>query len=287
MRALGERTRARDLYDVVNLHRNSQYSPAPHRVLELLARKCEYKRIATITLEIVSAARESVIGTWEGMLRHQLPQLPPFESFWSALPAVFEWLNSRRPVESLAPVQIAAGTEVLRPRFGGLAQIGGRAPVLELVRFAAQSRQLIVLEYTNEEGVHRTPTIEPYSLRRSRAGAVSLAAHDVEAGHIKFYRVDRIRGARILERTFEPRHAIELSPSSAAIAAPMQRASGYRRASTTTRSRVGARRTKYIVQCHHCNRRFPRATRTTTLKPHLTRDGYRCSGRRGTIVEVR
>jgi len=46
------------------------------------------------------------------------------ESFWSALPAVFGWLNSRRPVEDLAPVQIAAGSEVLGPRFGGL---GSRA----------------------------------------------------------------------------------------------------------------------------------------------------------------
>lgn len=127
LRALGERTRARDLYDVVHLHRNSQYSPAPQRVLELLARKCEFKRIAIITLEVVHAARESVIGTWEGMLRHQLPQLPPFESFWSALPAVFEWLNSSQPVEQLAPVQVAAGSEVLRPRFGGLVQVGGRA----------------------------------------------------------------------------------------------------------------------------------------------------------------
>ena len=27
-------------------------------------------------------------------------------------------------------------------------------------------------------------------------------------------------------------------------------------------------------------------TRTVTLKPHLTRDGHRCSGRHGTIVNV-
>lgn len=286
LRALGERTRARDLYDVVHLHRNVQYYPAPHRVLELLGQKCEFKRVALITLELVSAARDSVIGTWEGMLRHQLPQLPPFDSFWNALPEVFEWLNSRRPVRLLEPVRIAAGTEVLRPHFGGLGRVDGRASVLELVRFAAQNRQLVALEYTNEEGARRTPTIEPYSLRRSRAGAVSLAAHDVDSDHIKYYRVDRIRGAQVLERTFIPRHAIELSPASAPVAAPMQRASGFRRVSRA-RSSGTARRTKYIVQCHHCNRRFPRATRTLTLKPHLTREGYRCSGRRGTIVEIK
>ena len=40
LRALGERTRARDVYDSIHLHRNSQFSPNPVRVLEFLARKC-------------------------------------------------------------------------------------------------------------------------------------------------------------------------------------------------------------------------------------------------------
>jgi predicted nucleotidyltransferase component of viral defense system len=286
LRALGERTRARDLYDVIHLHRNSQYSPDPARVLEFLAGKCAFKNIALITLDLVTASRDIVVGTWEGMLRHQLPQLPPFTSFWDALPGVFEWLNSRVAVERPAPVQISAGTEVLHPRFGGLSQFGGRPSVLELIRFAAQNRQLVALEYTNEQGSRRTPTIEPYSLRRSRAGAVSLAAHDIDADHIKYYRVDRIRGAQVLDGTFVPRHAIELSPTAAPISAPMQHTTGRTR-THYSRSTAAGRRTKYIVQCHHCNRRFPRATRTLTLKPHLTREGYRCSGRRGTIVEIR
>jgi predicted DNA-binding transcriptional regulator YafY len=145
-----------------------------------------------------------------------------------------------------------------------------------------------MLEYANEEGSRRTPTIEPYSLRRSRSGAVSLAAHDLDAGHIKYYRVDRIHGAQALDRTYVPRHAVELSPNSAPIAAPMQPITGRRRANHLRGSSSGTgRRTKYIVQCHHCNRRFPRATRTLTLKPHLTREGYRCPGRRGTNVETR
>jgi predicted nucleotidyltransferase component of viral defense system len=288
LRALGERTRARDLYDVINLHRNSQYSPDPARVLDVLTRKCAFKKIALITLDIVAAARDSVVGTWEGMLRHQLPQLPPFAVFWDALPAVFEWLNSNMPVPTSTPVRVAMGEEVLQPRFGGLAQVGGRASVLELIRFAAQNRQVVELDYTNDKGARHPRIIEPYSLRRSRAGAVSLAAHDIEAGHIKYYRVDRILGAQALDRVFVPRHTIELTPASAPVASPMRQAPGQRRTSFSRGGTYGnARRTKYIVQCHYCNRRFPRATRTLTLKPHLTRDGYRCSGRRGTIVEVR
>jgi predicted nucleotidyltransferase component of viral defense system len=287
LRALGERTRARDLYDVINLHRNSQYLPDPAKVLDVLARKCAFKNIALITLDVVLSARDTVVGTWEGMLRHQLPLLPPFAVFWDALPRVFEWLNSRMPAPTPVPVRMAAGEEVLQPKFGGLDQLGGRAAVLELIRFAAQNRQIVELDYINEQGSRRPRTVEPYSLRRSRAGAVSLAAHDTEAGHIKYYRVDRIRGAQALERVFVPRHAIELTPASAPVASPMQQAPGRRTSAARTRTFGTARRTKYIVQCHHCNRRFPRATRTLTLKPHLTRDGYRCSGRRGSIVEVR
>ena len=288
LRALGERTRARDLYDVIHLHRNSQYSPDPVRVLEFLARKCAFKNIALITLELVAAGQDLVIGTWEGMLRHQLPRLPPFAAFWDALPQVFGWLHSHVRAEHPAPVHSSVGTEVLHPRFGGLSQFGGRASVLELVRFAAQNRQLVAMEYTNEEGSRHTRTVEPYSLRRSRAGAVSLAAHDVDAGHIKYYRVDRIHGAQALDRTFVPRHAIELGPTAAPIAAPIRHAPGQPRGYyPRSRSSNAARRTKYIVQCHHCNRRFPRATRTLTLKSHLTREGNRCSGRRGTIVEMR
>jgi predicted nucleotidyltransferase component of viral defense system len=288
LRALGERTRARDLYDVVHLHRNSAYAPEAERVQERLARKCAFKEIPLVTLEIVAAARDNVVGTWEGMLRHQLPVLPPFASFWDALPGVFQWLASRARIERPAPVQLAPGVQVLRPAFGGLAGLGGPAGVLERVRFAAQNRQLVVLEYTNEKGQRRMPTVEPYSLRRSRAGEVSLAAHDIDAGHIKYYRVDRIHGARSLERTFVPRHDVELSPAGPVIAAPMRPGSGGGgQYSARVRYMGGGRRTKYIVQCPYCNRRFRRATRTVTLKPHLTRDGYRCPGRRGTFVETR
>ena|SRR5437879_3464776 len=116
------------------------------------------------------------------------------------------------------------------------------------------------MDYTNEEGRRRTRTIEPYSLRRSRAGDVSLAAHDVQGGQIKYYRVDRISGAQALDQTFVPRHAIELSPATVPVATPMQHAGGQRRAfSLGGRSSRTGRRTKF-VQCYYCNRRFPRAT---------------------------
>jgi len=227
LRALGERARARDLYDVVHLHRNAGYAPNPQHIRELLARKCEFKRIPLITLEIIQTARDTVIGTWEGMLRHQLPELPPFAAFWDALPEIFAWLERGVISTPLAAVPLPVDAELLRPRFGGFIGLAANGSILERIRFAAQSRLLVELEYTAADGHFRSPVVEPYSLRRSRAGDVSLAAHDVAAGHIKTYRVDGIRGARVLEQPFVPRHAIELGPLSSPVTAPA-RASGPR-----------------------------------------------------------
>jgi hypothetical protein len=212
LRALGERTRARDLYDVVHLHRNRDQLPDAAHVRDILAKKCAFKGIPEISLEIVRAARDTVIGTWEGMLRHQLPELPPFEAFWNALPEVFTWLTTGVVRPTPAPVQMAPNTVILRPRFGGLTGFGNIGSALERIRFAAQNRLLVELNYVREDGQRRNPTVEPYSLRRSQAGDVSLAAFDIVAGHIKMYRVDRLRDARALERTFTPRYAIELGP---------------------------------------------------------------------------
>lgn len=212
LRALGERTRARDLYDVVHLHRNRDYEPAAGRVREILARKCAFKAITLVTLEIVRSGREIVVATWEGMLAHQLPQLPPFDTFWSELPAIFAWLESGATQPVLRPAPISAGLEILRPRFGGLAGVVPNASIMERIRFAAQNRLLVNLSYVRLDGQPRQPTIEPYSLRRSQAGDISLAGFDVQDGHIKMYRVDRIQEAHILDRTFAPRYAIELGP---------------------------------------------------------------------------
>lgn len=121
--------------------------------------------------------------------------------------------RSRHP-PTLAPVPLPADAELLRPRFGGSIGLAANGSILERIRLAAQSRMLVELQYTAANGHSRSPLVERYSLLRSRAGDVSLAAHDVAAGHIKSYRVDRIREARVLEQPFVPRHAIELGPLS-------------------------------------------------------------------------
>lgn len=88
VRALGERGRPRDLYDVINLYRNDQ-SPAPAIINDVLAQKCAFKEIEKPTLADMDSYRQALIQNWEPMLAHQLPALPAFELYWDALPEIF------------------------------------------------------------------------------------------------------------------------------------------------------------------------------------------------------
>jgi hypothetical protein len=94
LRALAERLRPRDLYDVIHLYRRQELNPDRSIVIEILREKCAFKGIAVPTVESirVSPLVAELRAGWEQMLRHQLPQLPPFEDSWLELPQMFAWL---------------------------------------------------------------------------------------------------------------------------------------------------------------------------------------------------
>jgi predicted nucleotidyltransferase component of viral defense system len=297
LRALGERTRARDLYDVVHLHRNREYEPVAARIRDILQRKCTFKEIALITIDVVHAGRELVIGTWQGMLAHQLPHLPPFDSFWSELPNIFSWLDTGAPKPALTQAPTQSSEEILRPHVGGYADLVGNAGLMERIRFAAQSGLLVALDYIRLDGQVRRPTIEPYSLRRSQSGEISLAGFDVDAGHIKMYRVDRIQSARVLDRTFSPRYAIELGPlarvlpiatrpattMTSRVATGSSRRSSFARPSRTRAAGVPT----YVVECMYCRKKFRRRSYDTALNAHKMPSGWDCPGRAGAVVDTK
>jgi len=76
LRALGERTRPRDLYDVVNLYRHGDSRPSPIVLRDVLEQKCAYKAIAVPTVEALADHRIDLEAMWNNMLGHQLPVLP-------------------------------------------------------------------------------------------------------------------------------------------------------------------------------------------------------------------
>ena len=207
VRALADRARPRDLYDVINLYRNAEARPRPAVLLDVLEQKCAHRGRSVPTLGGLEIHRGNLEGSWRPMLGHQLQALPPVESFWGALPEFFDWLQTGVTPATPARYRMAAGETVLRERTLRLPVSGRIQFYLEIIRFAAANQLCVDLEY--QESVRR---IEPYSLRRTREGNIVLHATRVSDGEHRSYRIDRIHGARATGQSFIPRFAVELSP---------------------------------------------------------------------------
>ena len=105
VRALAERARPRDLYDVINLFRSADARPRPTVFRDVLAQKCECKGIRTPVLADMQSHRVDLEGGWKSMLAHQLPALPPVETFWSELHA-----HTSRISASLGPTGLSSNS---------------------------------------------------------------------------------------------------------------------------------------------------------------------------------
>ena len=223
IRALAERTRPRDLYDVVNLFRHGEFRPAVAAVVAVLKRKCAFKGIPVPTLSSVSGKATELTADWDAMLGHQLPVLPPFESFWGALPEFFSWLDGGiTPAPPAIP--IAAGDQLFRPAVGYLRQHGvPGSRFLESIRFAGSNRLCVELDYSNEQGERSLRTVEPYSLTRAAAGDILLHAARADNRQPRTYRLDRIHGARVTTRTFVPMYEITLGAAGSEVIPPAAR----------------------------------------------------------------
>ena len=288
-RALGERARPRDLYDVINLYRNVEARPRAAVLLDVLQQKCRHRRIRVPTLADLEAHREDLEGSWQPMLGHQLRDLPPVESFWDALPEFFGWLRTGVAPAMRATYRLAAGETVLRERTLRLPVAAAAQSHLEIVRFAAANHLCVDLAY--QGSVRR---IEPYSLRRTQEGNIVLHAIRTRSGEHRSYRVDRIDGAQVTRESFAPRYAVELSPHGSIVVAPTSArpASAAGRGRTTRVARPGRRRNtssgpRYIYECMYCRKRFFRKKRTSRLNAHKDKFGRACSGRTAIYVDTR
>jgi hypothetical protein len=183
IRALKERTRPRDLYDVVNFYRRPESREVADDVKSVLTKKCEFKRITFPGLDDLDQHKE-VCGTgWDEQLGHQLQTLPPFDSYWGELPSFFTWLDN--PESALIgqlpaiPAQSEGEATTITLEAGSPS-----FSTLERVRFAAVNRLCVELDYRKESGQRSTYVIEPYSLRMTREGNMLLYGVKLPAGEI-------------------------------------------------------------------------------------------------------
>jgi predicted nucleotidyltransferase component of viral defense system len=296
LRAMGERGRPRDLYDIVLLFRRRDLQSEPQLIKAVLEKKCEAKAIPVPTLESIQNAstKGELVSEWENMLVHQLQTLPPFNDFWDALPDIFNWLSgSFKPVELVSiPVKGDQGTAWAPPPT--IWQWGLGVP-LESIRFAAVNHLCVELGYRKENGEYSNPIIEPYSLRETQDGNLIIYAIKTATGEVRAYRVDRVQSIKVTNRVFKPRYRIEFSSVGGIHATPTEHRSrgnvhgGYSSSSRSSYSsfRKSTSRSsgmKYVFQCTLCQKKFTRSKYDSRLNEHKNSYGMRCSGRIGTFI---
>jgi predicted nucleotidyltransferase component of viral defense system len=288
-RALGERTRPRDLYDVVNLYRNTEARPEQQQFIAVLRKKCDFKGIALPQLADIGRHRGDVEAGWTHMLNHQLPALLPVGSFWDALSEIFDWLHGQVRMPVLPPMPLlGASQEAIRERIIGLPAGSRGQTFVETIRFAAANRLLVNIDYRDQRGNRSTRDIEAYSLRRSRAGDVLLMAVRADSGEPRSYRVDSILAVAPTQITFAPRYPIELTPAGPQSIPETSRSPGIITSTLgRSRTRVAGGGPTYVFRCTVCRKLFERKIYDGTLRPHKNPAGYQCYGRYGTHVRTK
>ena len=291
MRALAERERPRDLYDVVHLYRHDEIRPDRGVVLKTLQEKCAFKGIPVPTIESLlrEDAKIKLAAEWEDMLAHQLPVLPDLEQFWNEIPNVFRWLHGEveRPSLGSAPI-IGSLDNTWQPP--AMVHAWHANVPLESVRFAAANRLCVNLRYLNSWRL-----IEPYSLRRSMDGNLLLCAVKHETGESRTYRVDQIQGIEVSKTTFNPRYHIELTPTGPLAAPPVQRHAAPRQtinsrpkvsAGRVTKALTGQTGPTYVFKCPSCGKQFRRKSYDAALPSHKNKSGLQCFGGFGSLVKT-
>ena len=283
-RALAERTRPRDLYDVVNLYRNMESRPDAAAFRSVLEQKCDFKGIPLPQLADLMTHRSDVEAGWKTMLDHQLPALLPVDSFWGELPAIFDWLYGVAIAAPLAP--FPSDNIVVRERI--LTTTGGfnGQSFIETIRFAAANRLRIDLQYRDLKGAVTTRTVEPYSFRRSSAGDVRLMATQEADGQPRSFLINRILGVSVTQRIFVPHYPIELTPTGPVV---IPQSFGIAATRPPRRPMRRALRTGpiYIYRCPACSKEFSRKNYDAALRPHKNKSGWDCYGRHGIYVQTK
>ena len=283
IRALGERTRPRDLYDVVNLYRRGDSRPAAAVLRNVLEQKCAYKRIPIPMVETLALHRADVEAMWQHMLGHQLPMLPPIQDFWDALPEIFAWILSGAETPQRLRIEPGSTEIAIRSRALPMGVPFRARPALEIIRFAAANHLCVDLTYDG-----RVRRIEPYSLRQTAEGNYVLHTIRSDSSEHRSYRVDRMQAASVTSQAFSPRYLVELTSEGplpvAEAASPYRVERRASRGSLTARGRHRAAPSSrigpvHVFRCTVCRKTFERKSMDGSLNPHKHPRGYECLGR--------
>ena len=291
-RALYQRTRPRDLYDVIYILENRAEDINLDRARIIFERKCRARGFAppdALALVKAVADSEELRSEWANMLSHQLPELPPIDSMvdQDRLRGILEWIEKPivLPVVRLAAAPTAPGEEVVAP--AGIQYWGGENAI-ERLRFAGANHLRVSFTYKGKQR-----EVEPYSLRRASTGNLLLYGWELESGHIKAFNVRHLEQLQVTQRSFTPRYRVDLTTGGStyipATDLPRRHSVSSPRAKGSSSSRTSARAggPTYVFQCPYCQKKFYRKRNESILKKHKNQGGRgECPGRRGHLVDT-
>lgn len=293
IRAMGQRCRPRDLYDIIKLFWREDLQAEPGHIKKVLQEKCAHKNIAIPTFDVIdnSPQKAELISEWKNMLAHQLQVLPPFEQYWEELPKLIAWIEGVFTPKPLVAISSEGDGWSPPP----IMWVSGTGLSLEPIRFAAVNHLCVELEYMKQGAEFKTYLIEPYSLRRTQDSNLVLHAIRKDVNGHRAFRIDWIRKIKVSNQTFKPQYKIEFAPTGTIGAQPTARKSdngisSYSSSWATRRSPSKRRKTanpwgqKYIFQCNTCQKKLTKSTNDPELRPHKNPWGSPCSGRTGWLV---
>lgn len=265
-RALGERTRPRDLYDVVNLFRHLDGRPSPSVLRDVLKQKCDYKAIPVPSMEALAPFKGDLEAKWQAMLAHQLPVLPPVADFWAALPEIFNWITTGAAAPQREIIRAGASEiSTIRSRVLPMSIPSRARQALEIIRFAATNQLCVDLSYDGK--VRR---IEPYSLRETADHNFVLHAVRSDSREHRSYRLDRIHSASVSSQSFLPRYVIELTESGPVpVVQSTAQPSSKRSSGSRQKAFSSSPGPTYVFRCNVCRKTFERKSMDGTLRQYL------------------
>ncbi len=282
IRALAQRARPRDLYDVIHFFRNREIIKAPEKVCDVLKEKCAFKEISVPTYQhiIEHEKIDELEPQWANMLAHQLPSLPPIESFLGDLRPFFDWLDSQL-LEDTMEVYGKSDEVLFQP--GRVASAYTVDGILQKIQFAAANRLCINLQYSD-----KFRTVEPLSFRTAKSGNKLFYGYERDAEHAKAYSLSKVQSVEVTSLPYNEKYPVEISATGTISMPPIRRESNSSSPFSQAISR-GSRKyspsyygeLKHRYECPMCGKVFKRKNQNSILKPHKDKDGWDCSGRSG------
>ena len=98
VRALLERARPRDLYDVINLfERKNDFGVDAAALKEIVQAKLAYRNLTVLTEKTCLAEIQikDLVQEWENMLAHQIGHLDSVHVYLNKLPKILEWISQK------------------------------------------------------------------------------------------------------------------------------------------------------------------------------------------------